>query len=141
MNTLSTTSKTVRDEVHPELQALIDELIKFVDFSVREGYRDAAAQQVAFDTGLSKARPGQSKHNSIPSRAVHLIPFPAPDPAKALTERFEYTYFAGAVKLMAKVIGIDICWGGDWNSDWRVGDNRFNDLAHYELVNQEGGVV
>ncbi len=131
---LGDASKKIRDEVHPELQALIDELIKFMDFSVREGHRDDAAQQAAFDAGLSKAKPGQSKHNTTPSRAVHLIPHPAPDPKLALTERLEYTYFAGAVKLMANVIGIKIRWGGDWNNNWRVGDNRFNDLAHFELV-------
>ncbi len=141
MNVLGNVSKKVRDEVHPDLQRLIDALIPYVNFEVREGYRDAAAQQAAYDAQLSKAKPGHSKHNTIPSLAVHLIPFPEPDPKKALTERLEYTHFAGAVKLMALTLGINLRWGGDWNSDWRTGDNRFNDLAHYELIEPKQGDV
>jgi len=133
---LSGASLKVMEEIHPELRRLINELIKYVDFSVREGYRSAEAQDAAFAAGLSKAKAGHSKHNSNPSRAVHLIPFPVPDPQKALTERIDYTYFAGAAKMMATVLGIKLRWGGDWNSNWKTGDNRFNDLAHYELIDE-----
>jgi len=29
---------------------------------------------------------------------------------------------------------ISIRWGGDWNMDTYVKDQRFNDLPHFELV-------
>lgn len=127
-------SQKVYGQVHLDLQRLIDELIKHIDFMVREGYRSPEEQQRAFDEKRSKAKPGQSKHNSQPSQAVHLIPYPIPNPDKALTERIDYTHFAGAVKLMALVLGVKLRWGGDWNNNWKTGDNRFNDLAHYELM-------
>lgn len=127
-------SEKILTQIDPELQRLARELIKHVDFMVREGYRSNEEQQRAFDEKRSKALPGQSKHNVQPSRAVHFLPSPLPPSDKALTERLEYTYFAGAVKLMAMTLGIKIRWGGDWNNNWKVGDNRFNDLAHFELL-------
>lgn len=127
-------SLKVYAEIHPDLQRLADELIKYVDFMLREGYRDDATQQRMFDEKKSKALPGQSLHNRKPSMAVHFIPSPIPPSDRALTERLDYTYFAGAVKLMALVLGIKVRWGGDWNNNWKTGDNRFNDLAHFELA-------
>lgn len=134
--TFGVQSEKVLAEIHPDLQRLARELIKHVDFMVREGYRDNIEQQKAYDEKRSKAKPGQSKHNVQPSRAVHFMPSPMPPSDKALTERIDYTLFAGGVKMCAAMLGIPIRWGGDWNSDWRTGDNRFNDLAHFELEDQ-----
>jgi peptidoglycan L-alanyl-D-glutamate endopeptidase CwlK len=136
---LSPRSIRIRAELHPELQRLIDELINHVDFSVTEGHRGTFAQQAAFDAGLSRAKPGQSKHNLLPAEAVHLIPYPMPEPASkdvpgsVEREWREYAYFAGAVNLCASMLGIKLRWGGDWNDNWRTVDNRFNDLQHHEI--------
>jgi hypothetical protein len=35
---------------------------------------------------------------------------------------------------MASSMGIKIRWGGDWNGDWKVKDNHFDDLPHFELI-------
>ena len=121
-------------ELHPDLQKLCDELIKHVNFSITEGHRGDVAQQAAFDAGLSKARPGQSKHNTSPSEAVHLLPYPTPGVKDSQAEWRDYAYFAGAVNLCASMLGIKLRWGGDWNDDMRTVDNKFNDLQHYELV-------
>jgi peptidoglycan L-alanyl-D-glutamate endopeptidase CwlK len=41
-----------------------------------------------------------------------------------------------AVKLKQQgLITHDMRFGGDWNRDYDVKDNDFNDLFHYELVN------
>lgn len=135
--TFSARSKQIREQLHPQLQQLVDELIKHVDFAITEGHRDEAAQLAAFHAGKSKAMPGKSKHNTTPSQAVHLVPFPIPEPgtdaAGSAREWREYAYFAGAVNLCAASLGIRLRWGGDWNDDFRTADNKFNDLQHYEL--------
>lgn len=137
-NTFSARSLQVRDELHVDLRRLVDELIKHVDFSIREGYRDPAGQLAAYMAGKSRAKPGQSLHNTNPARAVHLIPWPMPEPGidekSSAREWREYAYFAGAVNLCAASLGIRLRWGGDWNDNWRTADNTFNDLQHYELL-------
>jgi len=35
---------------------------------------------------------------------------------------------------VASQMGIKIRWGGDWDSDGSVCDNKFNDLVHFELA-------
>lgn len=42
--------------------------------------------------------------------------------------------FAGFVKGIAASKGIQVRWGGDWDSDWQTDDQKFNDLVHFELI-------
>ncbi len=35
---------------------------------------------------------------------------------------------------IARSLGVALRWGGDWNSNWIVRDERFQDLGHMELV-------
>jgi hypothetical protein len=30
-------------------------------------------------------------------------------------------------------MGINLRWGGDWDQDWEVKDNKFDDFPHFEL--------
>lgn len=60
------------------LQKICHELIKTYDFSVREGHRGKAAQDAAVKSGASQAPWPTSKHNSMPSRAVDIYPYPFP---------------------------------------------------------------
>jgi hypothetical protein len=30
-------------------------------------------------------------------------------------------------------MGIELRWGGDWDQDFEVKDNRFDDFPHFEL--------
>ena len=43
------------------------------------------------------------------------------------------TLFAGFVMGIATGMGIDIRWGGDWNQNDQVKDNKFDDLPHFEV--------
>lgn len=146
----STHSLHNRSQMHPHMRAVADELIKHVDFSIDEAWRGDTAQQAAFDSGASRAKPGQSKHNTVDEKgqpcaeAAHFVPFPRPaapkseDPverAKEVAREWrEYAYFAGAVNLCAAMVGVKLRWGGDWNDNWRTADNTFNDLQHFELI-------
>lgn len=111
------------------LQELLNEAIKHIDFSVLEGHRGREAQDKAFREGFSKVRYPHGKHNSLPSRAVDIAPYPI---AWGDTERF--VLFAGFIQGIASQLGIRIRWGGDWDRDTQVKDERFRDLGHFELI-------
>jgi peptidoglycan L-alanyl-D-glutamate endopeptidase CwlK len=34
---------------------------------------------------------------------------------------------------IAKMMGLDIRWGGDWNGDFNLQNQNFYDLPHYEV--------
>jgi len=120
---------------HPDLQVLFNEVIKYFDCSVLCGHRGREEQEKAFSEGKSKLRFPQSKHNSTPSMAVDVAPFPID-----WNDLHRFYYFAGRVMGIADMllaqnkISHRIRFGGDWNSDNQVKDNRFNDLVHFELV-------
>lgn len=143
MNSFSSRSMAHYDKLHTDLRRVCDEIIKYRDCSIIDSYRGPVEQQAAFDKGLSRAKPGQSKHNDLPSRAMHLIPFPIPRPPDPKSPEFaqqvqaewrEYAFFAGLVLGVAAMLGIRLRWGGDWNENGQTVDNHFNDLHHYELM-------
>ena len=49
-------------------------------------------------------------------------------------------YFAGFVVGIANymynkgLISSNIRWGGDWDMDTEVNDQRFNDMPHFEII-------
>lgn len=111
-----------------KLQTLFTEVVKHFDCTVVCGFRNEAEQNKAFLEGKSKKKWPEGKHNSIPSNAVDVVPFPID---WGDTNRMRY--FAGFVVGLATSMGIKIRWGGDWNGDTKTKDNSFNDLPHFEL--------
>ena len=110
------------------LQKVFNEVIKHVDCSVLEGYRDERRQEKLFAEGKTKVRYPLGRHNSSPSRAVDITPYPV-----NWADRERQTLFAGFVLGMARSMGIKLRWGGDWNMNFDVKDNRFDDFPHFEL--------
>ncbi len=129
MPKFGTRSKTALETAHPKLQELFNEVIKHWDCTVLEGHRSQERQDKMVQKGTSKLRWPNSKHNSAPSRAVDVAPWPI---VWGDTERF-YA-FGGFVVGVATMMGIKIRWGGDWDSDREVKDQKFIDLPHFELV-------
>jgi peptidoglycan L-alanyl-D-glutamate endopeptidase CwlK len=122
-------SKIQLETLHPWLQEILTEAIKYVDFTVLEGHRGQEAQDQAYKLGFSKIRWPHGKHNSSPSLAVDIAPYPI---VWADTERF--VYFAGWIMAIAAQKGTPLRWGGDWNRDTRVKDEKFRDWGHFELT-------
>ena len=110
------------------LQDVFNEVIKHVDCSVLEGQRDEERQNKLFDEGKTKVRFPDGRHNDCPSRAVDITPYPVD-----WADRERQTLFAGFVLGIAKSMGIKLRWGGDWDMDFEVQDNRFDDFPHFEL--------
>ena len=120
---------------HPDLQALFYEVIKYFDCSIIEGYRNAEEQETAFDAGNSKLHWPHGKHNSQPSMAVDVAPYPLD-----WKNNKRMYWFAGYVMGIAQKLKDEgkmehgVRYGGDWDSDKDIEDQTFRDLVHFELV-------
>jgi peptidoglycan L-alanyl-D-glutamate endopeptidase CwlK len=106
----------------------MNEVVKHFDCTIIEGHRNEQKQNEAFASGHSKLKWPNGNHNSMPSKAVDVIPFPID-----WNDRERMTLFAGFVMGIAQGMGIDIRWGGDWNENTQVKDNKFDDLVHFEV--------
>ena len=111
-----------------KLQEIFKKVVKDFDCTVLEGYRGESKQNEAYKKGNSKLKFPMGKHNRMPSIAVDVIPYPID-----WKDRERMTYFAGYVLGIAKSMGVRLRWGGDWNMDTKVKDNRFDDLVHFEV--------
>jgi len=114
---------------HQDLQELFNEVIKFFDCSIICGTRNQQDQEEAFKNGTSKLQWPYSPHNSYPSRAVDVAPYPV-----EFDDIARFYHFAGFVFGVASQLDIKIRWGGDWDMDKVLKDNKFNDLPHFEVV-------
>ena len=111
------------------LQLVFNEVIKTVDCSVLEGHRGKARQNALYFEGKSKVKYPKGRHNANPSRAVDVVPYPVD-----WDDRERFHLFAGFVIGTASQLGIKLRWGGDWNINWFVDDNKFDDFPHFELI-------
>ena len=114
---------------HPDLQLLMNALIKHIDVSIICGHRTEAEQNKAFNEGKSKLKFPQSKHNSLPSKAVDIACYPID-----WNDRGRFYLMIGYVRRLADELGIKIRVGADWNGDYNTDDQNFHDLPHIELV-------
>ncbi|MDF1546117.1 MAG: M15 family peptidase [bacterium] len=111
------------------LARLFMKVVEHYDCSVLCGHRPQEIQDYAFEHGNSKLKWPDSKHNTKPSLAVDLAPYPI-DWEDAL----RFAHFAGYVKAIADRMGYAIRWGGDWDSDGSTNDQNFMDLGHFEIL-------
>ena len=111
-----------------KLQELFYEVVKHFDCSIIEGNRGEERQNKAFADGKSKVKYPNGKHNKNPSIAVDVAPYPID-----WSDRDRFHYFGGFVLGVAKEMGMNIRWGGDWNQDTETKDNKFDDLVHFEI--------
>ena len=110
------------------LQEVFNEVIKYVDCSILEGHRDKERQNQLHVEGKTKVKYPNGRHNSSPSNAVDVTPYPVD-----WADRERQTLFAGFVIGIARSMGITLRWGGDWDMDFQVMDNRFDDFPHFEI--------
>ena len=111
------------------LQKVFNEVIKNVDCSVIEGHRSKERQNKLYDEGKTKVRYPNGRHNAKPSNAADVVPYPID-----WEDRERFHLFAGYVLGVARGMGITLRWGGDWNMNFEVDDNKFDDFPHFELT-------
>ncbi len=111
------------------LQRVFHEVVRNFDCTVLEGHRNKERQNRLVEEGKSQVLWPDGKHNTVPSMAVDVTPYPV-----VWDDRERQTLFAGYVLATAKAMGVDLRWGGDWDLDTEVRDNTFDDLVHFEIV-------
>ena len=122
-------SKEFLEMAHPLLQKLFNEVIKIFDHTILETYRDLERQNYLHRIKKTKVMFPGSRHNHMPSMAVDAAPYPID-----WDDERRFCLFAGIVKALAYTMGIPIRWGGDWDGDTQLKDNKFNDYCHFELL-------
>ena len=121
-------SKERLSTCHKDLQMVFNEVIRHVDCSVLEGHRGEDRQNSLYEEGKTKVRYPNGRHNASRSNAVDITPYPVD-----WEDRERQTLFAGFVLGVANQMGINLRWGGDWDQDFEVQDNKFDDFPHFEL--------
>ncbi|MCK5015851.1 MAG: M15 family metallopeptidase [Candidatus Peribacteraceae bacterium] len=130
---------------HPLLQAIFLRVIKKHDCSIIEGHRTEERQNELHKLGRSKVRWPDSNHNKIPAMAIDAAPFiagriPWPEPGTKtyIKDLNQFYYFSGLVMSEAENVLCytewELRWGGDWDRDHNLSNNKFDDLPHFELV-------
>ena len=114
------------------LQMVFNEVIKYVDCSILEGYRNEKDQNEAFRKGNSKVKYPDGRHNTNPCFAVDVLPYPID-----WKDYERMTLFAGYVLGTAEQMGIKLVWGNDWDRDFQTKDTNFKDYPHFELHKYE----
>jgi peptidoglycan L-alanyl-D-glutamate endopeptidase CwlK len=152
MPTFSTRSTEKLQTCHQDLQTIFNYVIKHFDCTVIHGERTPELQFELYKKGRKQVGEAwviedrskvvtykdghikKSKHNTSPSIAVDVMPYPIEwknlDRAR---------YFAGYVKGVARMlkeygaIEHEIIWGNDWDNDTILKDQDFADIPHFQI--------
>ena len=122
------TSRKRLESCHKDIQEVFKEVVKHYDCSIVCGHRGEKEQNEAYDKGNSKVKYPRGRHNKFPSNAVDVAPYPID-----WADRDGFILFAGFVLGVASQKGFGLRWGGDWDGDFDLSDNQFDDLVHFEL--------
>ena len=127
MPELSQKSLNKLSQCHPDLQRVFLEVIKTFDFTVIEGYRTKEDQDANFYKGVSRVKWPNSKHNTLPSKAIDVWPWPVPRDSKGNLDSNspKWRELAALVLEKAEELGVKIEWGGNWTS--------IVDLPHFQI--------
>ena len=131
MASFSKSSLAKLETCDPRIKSVMLEVVRGFDCTIICGHRGEEEQNKHFNSGNSKLRYPNSKHNKTPSIAVDVAPYPID-----WNDTARFRYFAGYVRGVAAMMGVRLRWGGDWDMDNQLSDNGFNDLVHFELTGE-----
>lgn len=132
---LSESSLAQLDTCSEPLQELFLKVAKTYPCQVIEGHRNKEKQDEAFAKGTSKLKWPFGNHNNFPSTACDVSPL---DQYGRIdwNDIKKICHFAGYVMGVADTLEIKIRWGGDFNRNGVIGDQKFFDGVHFELDKQ-----
>src|SRR5258708_2920791 len=91
MATFGAASEAQLATCDPRIVTVLRDAIKYMDFTVVEGFRGEVAQNAAYAKGLSKLPWPLGNHNHSPSFAADIAPYPVDwSSAERSLERFVY---------------------------------------------------
>ena len=133
MPEFSERSQRELESCDPRLIKIFNHVIRYVDCTILEGFRDRERQEELFRQGKTQVHWPDSKHNQpFPSRAIDVVPYPI-----NWDDWHRMYMFVGYVLGVAKMMDIKLRVGADWDGDFNLKDQRFFDLPHFELMNDE----
>lgn len=140
MFTFSRTSEQRLIGVHPKMVAVVRRAMsmQIMDFSVSEGVRTLERQQKLFDAGKSKTM--NSKHLVQSTGFGHAVDlYPSPIDMELVNQNnpkeiARFGVLSGIMRTCAKLEGVEIINGMDWDGDGENLDHNFFDAPHFELV-------
>ena len=121
-----------------DLRELFSIVIEVIDCTILCGIREKEEQNQMFQAGRSRCIWPDSKHNAILpelSSAIDVAPYYIKEPHIRWDKKslYRWYFFGGIILGIASELNISIRWGGDWDRDTYVRDQKFNDLPHFEL--------
>ena len=131
MLTFSKTSSNRLAQCDERLQRVFNTVLargRF-DCSVLCGHRNEADQNEAYRTKKSTKSFPNSKHNTLPSKAIDVAPYPL---NWENLDRFRF--FVGYVLGIADEMGIRLRSGLDWDGDTDLDDQNLIDMPHFEVI-------
>ena len=128
MPKFSQTSLSRLDTCNPKLSEIAKEAIEYYDFKVLCGHRVKVEQDKLCADGFSTKKWPNSRHNSWPSKAFDLAPWP-------IDWEDEKRFFQLAVVILfiARKRKVRLRWGGAWKG-YPNRKGELNDLGHFELL-------
>lgn len=111
------------NDAHILLQSFFYQLKDvYEDVHVSHVFRDEEDQNAAFESGASKLKWPNSKHNMIPAEAIDI--FQIDSRGKAVFD----PGFCNEAYRLSKRLGFDFRWGGQFKS--------LGDYGHFEILDE-----
>jgi peptidoglycan L-alanyl-D-glutamate endopeptidase CwlK len=121
------------EQLDHRLRIVTEKVRDLRDITIITGHRGKEEQNKMVELGRSQVYWPNSKHNTFPSLAVDIQPYPYVE--KTLRE--DLSYIAGLFIAFGRSEGLVLRWGGDWNKDGQTSDNKFDDLFHIEISGEK----
>lgn len=120
---------------HNDWQVIMSMVVMRYDCSVICGHRNEEEQHTAWLNNKSKKDWPDSKHNTLPSMAIDVTPYPLNYADLGSFYMLSGWIMCIADRLLADgVISHKVRYGGDWDGDRSTADQSFHDLGHLELI-------
>lgn len=145
MPKFSKRSLNLLDQCHPDIQKVLKEAIKYFDFTVLDSTIRTEEQQKQFvKEGKSKTLNSKHLKRLVPeygkeySFAVDIAPWPID-----WEDRECFCLLAGYILGIANLfyskgeIEHTFRYGGDWNKNNKTTDEKFSDLPHFEIIDNQ----
>lgn len=129
------------DTCHHDLKQLAFRALSMspYDFTIVHGWRNEDMQNMLVESGVSRTPWPESKHNYVDeatgspcSMAIDFAPWV--NRGIPWEDTHIFAVVAGCFFAAASDMGIDIRWGGDWDSDGLTSDQTLLDYGHVELL-------
>lgn len=131
MPSFGSTSSARLNTCDERLIRLFERVVETYDCSIIEGHRSRETHESYMARGVTRVPYERTKHRHAPSLAVDVAPYPID-----WNDTKRFYHFAGFVQAHAEALGIPIRWGGDWDQDYDLNDQTFNDLVHFETTEE-----